>query len=91
MPELSKNKSISISKADKGNAVVIQNVTDYRKKIMEILAAEGKFKKLNHYPTRTRETKLQNYLRALNKDEGWVKNVAKVAAGLKNYHVFWTM
>lgn len=81
LQELAKNKSIIISKADKGNAVVIQNVLDYRDKVLEILASKGKFKKLDHNVTRTRETKLQNYLRRLNKEVGWIKDKRCKAGG----------
>ncbi len=41
---LSRDKAIVISKADKGNAVVIQDVETYQNKIMELLNQDGKFK-----------------------------------------------
>ena len=62
---LSKNKDIVVTKADKGNAVVIQNKADYMKKVSEILSTQGKFKKLPEDPTIEREKSLQNALRYL--------------------------
>jgi len=64
--ELADEKSIVISKADKGNAVVIQNTTDYKKKINELLNTSGKFALLDENPTRMRETRLPCYLRSLH-------------------------
>ena len=43
---LAKDKTIIITKADKGNAVVIQNVADFRKNIDLILSKDDKFKRL---------------------------------------------
>jgi hypothetical protein len=66
---LSKNKEIIISKSDKGNAVVIQDVSDYRKKIGEILSATNKFKKLKDGdPTVKRENSLYKRLTKLWKE-----------------------
>ena len=67
LEELAKDKSIIISKADKGNAVVIQNKEDYIKKVQEILDDDEKFEKLKENETIKRETRLQNYLRQLAK------------------------
>ena len=64
--ELSKDKSIVISKADKGNAVVIQNTKDYKRKVSEILSGSGKFVRLKENVTRLRETRLQGLLRSLH-------------------------
>lgn len=69
LEELAKDKTIIITKADKGNAVVIQDVEDYRKKISEILEKDGKFKQLLSDETQKREKRLQNYLRTLKKDK----------------------
>ncbi len=63
---LSKDKNIVISKADKGAAVVIQNTTEYKTKMLDILKTPGKFKQLDQNETKVRENKLQNYLRSLN-------------------------
>ncbi len=52
------DKSIFISKADKGKAVVIQNTEDYIKKVSEILDLEGKFKRLDKDPTVEQEKSL---------------------------------
>jgi hypothetical protein len=63
--ELSKDQTFIITKADKGNAVVIQNKTDYKKKVNNLLTSTGKFKELNG-ETIKRETRLQNYLRSIS-------------------------
>ena len=63
--ELAKDKSIVISKADKGNAVVIQNIDDYKRKVSDLLKSDKKFIKLESNPTMKREKALQNYLRKL--------------------------
>jgi len=64
--KLSKNKDIIISKADKGNAVVIQNKSDYSSKVTSILNTGGKFSLLlKGDPTQLREKRLQNELRDL--------------------------
>ena len=55
--ELSKDKSIVISKADKGNAVVIQNTSDYKRKVSELLSHSDKFKTLEENVTKAREEK----------------------------------
>ena len=62
---LSEDKSIVISKADKGNAVVIQDIETYRSKILDLLKQDGKFKKLSSDETIKRERSLQLYLRGL--------------------------
>ena len=59
---LSKNKNLVISKADKGNAVVVQNKSDYVKKVKSILEDGNKFKILDEDPTIDREEKLQKKL-----------------------------
>jgi len=64
LKSLSEDKTIVISKADKGNAVVIQDIVDYRSKILELLQKDGKFKKLKTDETITRERKLCEYLRS---------------------------
>jgi hypothetical protein len=64
--ELAKNKSLVISKADKGNAVVILDASDYRRKVSEILNDDKKFKRLDNNVTRLRERKLQEYMRTLS-------------------------
>ena len=59
---ISKNRNIVISKADKGNAVVIQNKSDYIKQAEGILSDKSKFKCLESDPTIERELKLQRKL-----------------------------
>lgn len=60
---LAKDKSIVITKADKGNAVVIQDLLDYKNKISEILSKSDKFSKLKGDYTGSRENKLQTFFR----------------------------
>ena len=62
-------QSIIISKSDKGNAVVLQNVEDYKLKINKLLETDGKFVTLRRNPTRTREEELQKQLRILRSAE----------------------
>ena len=69
LEELAKDKTIVISKADKGNAAVIQNLTDYLLKVEEILADNEKFEQLKENETVKRETRLQNLLRQLVKEK----------------------
>ena len=59
-------------KADKGNAVVVQNLTDYQEKVGVMLNTKGKFKKLVRSgkpwnPTICRENKLWEYLNSMIK------------------------
>ena len=77
LENLAKDETIIISKADKGNAVVIQNKKDYMQKALDILLVSPKFaevkdtskKKLADYDpayeTINRENKLQTLLRTL--------------------------
>ena len=79
------DETMIISKADKGNAVVIQNKKDYMQKALDILLVSGKFaevkdtskKKLADYDpayeTIKRENKLQKLLRTL-KSNGEIDN-----------------
>ncbi len=60
---LATDKSIVITKADKGNAVVIQDLTDYKAKVNKILIGCGKFRKLPGDYTGSRENKLQVWFR----------------------------
>ncbi len=46
LKSLSEDKTIVISKADKGNAVVIQDIETYRSKIIELLNQDGKFNRI---------------------------------------------
>jgi len=62
---LSKRKDIIISKADKGNAIVIQKVEDYRAKVSAILNLDGKFETLPDDPTVKRERKLRDWLKTI--------------------------
>ena len=63
--DLASDKSIVVSKAEKGNAVVIQNLTTYHHKIASILNKDNKFMLLENDHTKSREKKLQYYLRTL--------------------------
>ncbi len=64
---LAKDKSIIITKADKGNAVVIQDLSDYTAKVNLLLTTDNKFNKLNDDPTLKREATLQRKLYYLHK------------------------
>lgn len=68
LENLARNDSIVISKADKGNAVVIQNVDEYRRKVSEILNVSGKFKKLRSDPTYDREKYIYGHLSYIWRD-----------------------
>ncbi len=65
LDELAKDTTIIITKAEKDNAVVIQNKIDYLSKIVQLLLSGGIFKQLKQSETIKRETKLQNYLRSI--------------------------
>ena len=62
---LAKDKTIVVTKADKGNAVVEQNIDDYQAIVKTILNDTSKFQILDKDPTKKRETRLQGYLRSL--------------------------
>ena len=66
LKSLSQDKTIVISKADKGNAVVIQDIDSYRSKILDLLKQDGKFSKLKSDETVMREKRLHVYLKSLN-------------------------
>jgi hypothetical protein len=70
--KLAKDPNIVITKADKGNAVLIQNVADYKAKVKLVLENPGKFEKLPNDVTITRERKLQNLLRQMNASHEWI-------------------
>ena len=63
---LSKNDSIMIMKPDKGTGVVIMNMSDYLKKMNDILSDTSKFKRHNNQDlykvSRSIETKVRNFL-----------------------------
>ena len=75
LERLSSDNSIIITKADKGNAVVIQNTRDYRAKIAELLAEDGKFKRLDGDDTKKRECSLQHKLRRLHAQGKFPENI----------------
>ena len=60
--ELRKRADIAVLKADKGTGAVIINRDKYHEKCLELLDTE-QFQKLNHDPTKTTDTKVQNALR----------------------------
>ena len=65
LERLSSDKTIIITKADKDNAVVIQNLRDYKAKVAQLLAEDGKFKRIDVDDTLKREYSLQQKLRRL--------------------------
>ena len=66
---LRQNKSIIITKPDKGSGVVVMERTDYRTKMMKILGDSTKFVEIGptakHDRTATIEAKFQDFLKAL--------------------------
>jgi hypothetical protein len=64
---LSKKKDLVIAKADKGNAVVVQDKDEYINKMVEVLSDKSKFECIPDDPTIEREAKLQRSLLSLNK------------------------
>ena len=59
---LAKNKNLVVTKADKGNSVVIMNKNEYIEKLSSQLQDTSKFVKLNYDPTLEREKSLQSKL-----------------------------
>jgi len=68
---LGKNKSIVISRPDKGRGVVIMNRSDYLQKMNVLLSDRSSFEVLDKDPTLENETKLINML-LLFKKEGFI-------------------
>jgi predicted transcriptional regulator len=64
---LRNNKDIVISRADKGNAIVIMNKEDYIEKIKNILQLK-QFKHTNKSLLNEKEEEMNRYLRQLQKD-----------------------
>ena len=69
LKELAKNKNVIVTKADKGNAVVIMDKQDYRDKILKLIDDKKKFKLLESDPTIKRENSLLNTLSNLKKQK----------------------
>ena len=67
LQRLRKDKSIIITRPDKGRGMVIMNKNDYLSKMHAILNDSSKFKCLFVDPTITRENSLANLLRRLKK------------------------
>ena len=65
LSQLGKNKKLVITKADKGNAIVIQDRKDYVDKVLKILSDKTKFSLLEEDPTIKREAALQKKLLGL--------------------------
>ena len=63
--QLKKDKSIVITKADKGQAVVVMNRKEYTEKMMKILDDPKKFKLIDEDPTIKQEEKVVRKLRQL--------------------------
>jgi hypothetical protein len=60
--ELQKNKNIVISRADKGNVVVVQNKQDYERNMLDILSGE-EYSQLDSDPTKGVENKVTAILK----------------------------
>ena len=69
MKGLQSDKEIKIIQADKGNATVVLDSTDYDKKVKELLGDKTSYSILKDDPTRTTERKLLNLLRDLHKSK----------------------
>ncbi|XP_068673073.1 uncharacterized protein [Montipora foliosa] len=66
--DLRNDTSITVTKPDKGNGVVIVNRHDYLSKMKQLISDGTKFKLLSHNPTKSRENSLISYLRNLKRD-----------------------
>jgi hypothetical protein len=73
LKQLAKDESIIISKADKGNAIVIQDKVDYTNKLLKLIDDKSKFECLEDDPTLEREKSLNSQLYYL-KDKGTITN-----------------
>ena len=69
-----KNKDIVITKAVKGNGVVILDRKLYDNAIQELISDTSKFEKLNEDPTLKREASLQRFLRKLKQKNFFNEN-----------------
>ena len=69
MKGLQSDKKIKIIQADKGNATVVLDSTEYDKKVQELLGDKTSYSILKDDPTRTTERKLLNLLRDLHKNK----------------------
>lgn len=74
LKNLAKDKSIYITRADKGRAVVILDKLEYIQKMEQILNQTGTFKKLEQDPTLKKEVMLQRKLLNL-KNSGFITEV----------------
>ncbi|CAF4157480.1 unnamed protein product [Rotaria sp. Silwood2] len=70
---LAKNKSIIITRPDKGRGVVIMNRADYVQKMNAILDDRSAFTLINYDPTLDTETELTKFLLVLKK-EGFISD-----------------
>ena len=66
LKNLRNDVSITIIPADKGNATVILNKTDYQQKLRDIIE-NGNYKIIKKDPTLTTERKLKSLLKLLNR------------------------
>jgi hypothetical protein len=62
---LAENKNIIITKADKGNAIVLQNRNDYFEKMFKLIEDKTKFECLEDDPTLESESELKDFLKRL--------------------------
>ena len=69
MKGLQSDKEIKIIQADKGNATVVLDSTEYDKKVQELLGDKTSYSILKDDHTRTTERKLLNLLRDLHKNK----------------------
>ena len=69
LKDLASNKNIVVTKADKGNAVVILDKTDYQNRILKLIEDKKKFRVLENDPTIKRENSLLNTLNNFKKQK----------------------
>ena len=74
LKDLRHDSSIHILKADKGNATVIMNRTDYDENVKEILSTST-YRKLKNDPTASTERKVTKHLLGLRKSESLSANL----------------
>ena len=65
--DLKADGTIIIAQADKGNATVVMNQTDYDGKVRSLLSDTDTYKKLPRDPTAAQERKMNSLLLALNR------------------------
>ena len=71
---LKRNQDIMIAPADKGRAVVVMDIVDYKNKAESLLSDNKAYVKLKSNPTRKNKTKLVKILQSI-KDKGAITDI----------------